>query len=217
MSRLFVRSSSELIYSSAVLTAVPFTFACWFNVNYTQNFLMTLAHYEGGSTGDFWVLSAESTPDIRASIYRSGVGSASAISTSGYSENVWHHACGVFAASNDRRVYVDGGSKGTNSTDRSPDSTVTATAIGGLRRSDNPVVYTDGSIAEAAIWNATLTDEEVAVLATGIRPIFVRPQSLVMYLPLIRDNDEDLIGGLSFNVVNTPTISAHAPIIYGGL
>ena len=55
--------------------------------------------------------------------------------------------------------------------------------------------YCDGSLAEAAIWNAALSDAEVAALATGVSPLLVRPGSLVFYAPLARDL-LDRVGGL---------------------
>ena len=36
-----------------------------------------------------------------------------------------------------------------------------------------------------ATWNVELTEAEMAVLAAGICPIYVRPESLVAYLPLL--------------------------------
>ena len=72
----------------------------------------------------------------------------------------------------------------------------------------------DGRIAEAAIWNVELTDAEVAILGKGFSPPFIRPESLVFYAPLIRDEDDDRVGGLSLTAYNTPTIASHPPIIY---
>jgi len=89
------------------------------------------------------------------------------------------------------------------------------TSIGTLYRSDNPGTYVDGSIAEAAMWNVALSDGEVAELATGIRPMRVRPQNIVSYWPCVRDQDYDIVGGYDMTPINSPTISAHPPIAYG--
>jgi hypothetical protein len=42
-------------------------------------------------------------------------------------------------------------------------------------------------LAEVGLWNVALTDGEVAALAKAMSPRMIRPQSLVLYLPLIRD------------------------------
>jgi hypothetical protein len=52
------------------------------------------------------------------------------------------------------------------------------------------------------------------MLAAGFSPLFVRPQSLVAYWPLIRDNDNDIVGGYDMTAYNTPTVAAHPPVIY---
>jgi hypothetical protein len=220
MSRYFDRASVELIYVESAVADVPCTFACWFNVTDITNAhgLISISQYSAVGGGDFMRLVARGNVagDPLSAHSFDGSDSKLADSSSGYSADVWNHGCAIFAADNDRRVYLNGGLKGTNADSQSVDN-IDRTAIGGQRRDDTPTDGTDGSIAEAAIWNVALSDEEVAVLATGIRPILVRPQSLVMYVPLIRDNDEDLIEGLSFSEQNTPTISTHAPVIYGGL
>jgi hypothetical protein len=74
----------------------------------------------------------------------------------------------------------------------------------------------DGKVAEVGIWQATLTDAEVAILGKGYSPLFVQPDKLLFYIPLIRDNDQDLIGGLSLSEVGSPTITDHPRIIYPG-
>jgi hypothetical protein len=71
-----------------------------------------------------------------------------------------------------------------------------------------------GSIAEAAIWNVALTDAKVAILAAGFSPLFVDPQSLVAYWPLVRDTDDDVVGGYDMTAYNTPTVASHPPKIF---
>ena len=68
--------------------------------------------------------------------------------------------------------------------------------------------YFDGSIAEAAIYNAALTAAEIASLAKGMTCDKIRPQNLVFYAPLIRDlNDQK--GGLVITNNNAATVAAH--------
>lgn len=69
-----------------------------------------------------------------------------------------------------------------------------------------------GLIAEAAIWNAALTDAEVAVLAAGYSPLLVRSQSLVFYIPLVREI-LDVVGGVTITNNNGSTVGDHCRII----
>jgi hypothetical protein len=143
---------------------------------------------------------------------RDASGTSSAVSTSGYSANTWHHACAVFGSGSDRRAFIDGGSKGTDSTSRAPTGLDRA-AIGALARS-LPTFHMSGHIAEAAIWNVALSDAEVALLARSYCPLFIRPEYLKAYWPLIREPDLDKVGRYNMTVYNSPGVMPHPPIIY---
>lgn len=73
--------------------------------------------------------------------------------------------------------------------------------------------YVDGAIAEVGIWNAILTSAEMLTLSKGYSPLFVRPQNLVHYFPLVRSNI-DVVGGLALTPINSPTVRAHPRVIY---
>ena len=72
--------------------------------------------------------------------------------------------------------------------------------------------YFNGQVAEVGIWNAALTQPEIASLAGGMTCDKVRPQSLVFYAPLVR-NLQDVKGGLTITNNNTATVAAH-PRVY---
>jgi hypothetical protein len=67
--------------------------------------------------------------------------------------------------------------------------------------------FLNGRLAEAAIWNTDLTDDEFAALADGYRPTLIRPNKLVFYAPLIREALE-YRGGLSLTV-SAPVVAVH--------
>jgi hypothetical protein len=64
---------------------------------------------------------------------------------------------------------------------------VNRTGIGYHITSGSRTVFTNGRIAEAAIWNEALNDDEIAALANGFRPSLIRPNKLVFYVPLVRE------------------------------
>ena len=71
----------------------------------------------------------------------------------------------------------------------------------------------DGRLASLAVWDASLTDEEMISMSKGFSPRRVRPQSLRMYIPLIRGVNE-----LRVNAVltgPTPTVFHPHPRQYG--
>jgi len=77
-------------------------------------------------------------------------------------------------------------------------------------------LYFSGRIAEPAVWDVSLSDDEIALLAKGFSPLFFRPQNLAAYWPLIALEDiNDRIGGFNMTAVNTPVTADHMPkIIY---
>lgn len=167
-----------------------------------------------GSVDGFYIQAVGNTAGdpIRASVAAAG-SFGEAATTTGYSANAWQHACGVFTSATSRAAFLNGGGKGTNAISRAP-SGLSRTMVGRYNAGASNV-YADAAIAEAAIWDTDLTDAEVAILATGVSPLFVRPQNLVFYAPLSGSNatETDIIGGASITWVNTPTKAEHPRII----
>jgi len=202
-------SSQYLIRSSAVVTAAPWTIAAWFNTDDGTSDQGIFAICDT-SAWQWSMLYARGTASRTVAVSNT----AGIFATTGtYSADAWHHACHVETSSTSRAVYLDGGGKGTNTSSTAPTGIDNATV--GCRALGNGVYnYFSGAIAEAAIWNAALTDAEVAILAQGYSPLFVRPESLVGYWPLIRDTDDDIVGGYSMTPTNAPTVAPHPRIIY---
>lgn len=148
-----------LRHSSFIGLTEPLTLAAWFrsdSITLTQGIL---------SVGDVvaeddWSLQAAGGvggDPIYAQSWDGAVNSE-AVSTTGYSANTWHHACGVFKASNDRAVFLDGGSKGTNGDNRVVDDVDIVTVAG---TTDLTYAPFSGRIADVRIYNRALSDAEV--------------------------------------------------------
>jgi len=216
MARLFNDASTEYLeVTSTPVTATPLTLACWFYSDTTAIIQTLIAVHNHGLPIQSFTLDIRGDiggDPIHAATTQSSADSHAATS-SGYSANTWHHAAAVFTSPTSRAAFIDGGSKGTNTTSRTP-SSIDHINIGALDYSIGQAGAMSGRIAEAAIWNVALTDAEVASLAAGFTPPFIRPQSLVAYWPLVRDEDQDNVGGYDLTPINTPSIAAHPPIIY---
>jgi hypothetical protein len=214
MSRSFDRPSEEYLEAEqSAFTGPPFTMACWFRPedNVNSMILMSLADQDTDVNIFNLLASGNISGDPVRVQTRDSTGSVFAQTTSGYSLYGWYHACGVFASISNRRVFVNGGSKGVNNNTKQPTG-IDRFAIGRVTDA-SPGGYFHGQIAEAAIWDTSLTDDEVAVLGAGYSPLFVRPQNLYWYWPLIRDNDYDVCSGKVLTPYNSPTVAAHCPVI----
>lgn len=215
MARAFDDALSQFLYvASTPIVAAPFTLAAWGKCDVDDGYRTVLSIGDKDVTSDAWALrfEGEGTGDPIAFLSWDEPAFGKALTSTGYSTNTWHHLCGVETAANSRAVYLDGAGKGTDSTASSPDNADRTTI--GIEAMINLAQPMSGDVAEVAVWDDALTDAEVAILAAGFSPLFVRPQNLVFYVPLVRDNDQDIVGGLSFTPDNSPTIAAHCPIIY---
>ena len=83
--------------------------------------------------------------------------------------------------------------------------------VGNLARSSHSQAW-NGHVAECAIWTAFLDADDFSALGRGVSPLLVRPQNLVFYAPLLRDEDNDLFGGGGLSVVIGATIENHPPV-----
>ena len=212
MARLFNDASSQyLTVASAPVPAVPLTLAAWFNSDDITIGQSILHIGVAGTSNNRFTLNAQGdTAGDPVRALTRNTSTVVAATTTGYSANTWHHACGVFSAVDARAAYIDGGSKGTDTNSQTPTG-IARTDVGTLSAVGS---YFSGLIAEAAIWNVALTDDEVAILAKGFSPLFVRPESLIFYVPLIQSADKDIVGGLSLTATNTPTVGAHPRVFY---
>jgi hypothetical protein len=183
--------------------------------DYSWQTLMGVGHSDAGiEYSQLEIRGDHAEPSVKCVrvIVRTAGSYACADSTTGYTTNTWHHACGVVVSSTERHAYIDGGSMGSDTANQSfPPVNRTGIAC---RVSGGIDVFFDGRIAEAAIWNVALLSAEIAALAKGMRPLLIRPQNLVAYWPLVRDDDLDRWGGYHLYDYNNPGIGGHSPVIY---
>jgi len=213
MSRFFDGVDDRLEKGVAPITAAPVTLACWFRAENLDGFKVLLSLANSGSTNNFLYLAAAGSfaGDPVVATTQAGGLFFNAETTIGFSALVWHHAAAVFASATDRRAFIDGGSKGTNSSSGAP-SGINRTSIGRVGDS-TPGNHFKGRIAEAAVWDAALTDVEVAALAAGVSPLRVRSGNLKGYWAVFGVSPETDFSGRGNNLTVTgTTIADHAPV-----
>lgn len=197
--------------ASAPITAAPLTMTCWFQTTDDNSNQGLLFLGDQGSDNDHWGLYATSAAHI--SFRATDTSSYSALTLNDLTADTWHFAAGVEISTSSRRAYLDTTYDAETTSCTPTPGNIDTFAIGAWRRSTDGL-FLSGRVAEVGLWDVALTEQELAVLAAGYSPLCVRPGNLVLYCPLTRDDDEDLVGGLSLGATNSPTIASHSPVIY---
>ena len=214
MAREFYSSNESLRRDEAVVSSPPFTFAGWVYLNSITAGVICGVYYSA-STGNWHSLRYASTPQTFRAESRS-VDTYYAQTTTTYGTGSWIHVAGVWASNSNRKIYSEGNLEDTNTTSCTP-SNLNRTSLG-IHGDSSPSMDLDGRLAEVAIWDAALNDDEIAILAKGYSPLFIRPQNLKAYWPLIRKgasvDNPDFVGGFNLSDVNTPEDAEHCRIIH---
>jgi hypothetical protein len=201
-------SAQYLSVPSAVVVSNPVTLACWFNRSATGGGMGLVAISNNTST-NFQQLSLAASDAILA-VSNAGAPIAAALPYA--ATNQWDHGCAVFASDSSRQVFLNatGSAVQTNTVSVTGEN---VTSIGS-RPAGAGIFgqFFNGLIADVGIWNAALTQPEIASLAKGMACDKVRPQNLVFYAPLARDLI-DVRGGRTITNNNTATVANH-PRIY---
>ncbi len=124
----------------------------------------------------------------------------------------WQHVS-VAISSSQARLYLDG----VSFTNNVSHSTVNVNEAGDLARDSLVDAFHttfNGSIAEAAIWSAALSDAECQALAKRLSPLALKQHlhNLVLYKDLVRDLNRGV--GPALTAVNSPAVVQHPPLIY---
>jgi len=218
MARLFDDASSEYLQHSAGVLSLSggFSMGAWFNSD-DEAVAGAICSHGKLTNIDYIKLVLTSGPSGIVRFNSIGDGSASYCDTStSYSQDTWHHALGVYIGETSKAVYLDGGGKGTNtSTDQGSFSPPHSYTFIGSRAEVSTGQYFSGHLAEVAMWNTALTDDDAVMLAAGISPLLVKPQYLAAYWPVIgRTSPEiDVVGGYNMTLNGTPTAAPHPDII----
>lgn len=165
------------------ITDWPMSIACSFQTDQEANqALVIIGSTAGPAYYGLWIRDPADT-DVIA--YVMNVTSGYAKTSRSYGTNVWHHACAVFASDTDRRVFLDGGHKGTDSSAVSYPSGSTITTIGAREYYNlGKTLYLSGKLGYAFIWNRALSDAEIAAWHRQTADLFDSgPSPAVLYVP----------------------------------
>ena len=215
----FNGSTEYAMSSTAEVTATPLTLACW--VKPTSVAATAVIFLSGNLNAHYFKIHAFAgslggvTNPVLAQ-QGGGAGSNFAQTSTGWTAGTWHSMVAVFASSTSRAAYIDGGSKGTNTTSETP-ANISATLIAAGRDNLNNITQHSAiTVAECGIWNVALTDDDAYSLGKGFAPPCIRRSALVAYYPMVRDATslKDFFSATANHLTLTGgTVSDHPPII----
>jgi concanavalin A-like lectin/glucanase superfamily protein len=213
MARRFVFNTGQYLDRAGVpVSAPPLTLSIWVNMASYAQFAGSLSNTSGNNW--FNIGSYGGSPGSTVGYQYDGTNIGTAI-TSAIPTGVWAHLCAVFTNNGSRSVFLNGAAKVTDTTTVSAitvNRTMVATAyVGGSVFAPN----FGGDIAEFAVYNAALTDAEVALLAAGNPASAVRAANLAAYYPLLGTTspEPDVQGGTGLTLVGSPAAAPHPPIL----
>ncbi len=215
--RTFHYGASQFYESqTAPVTTYPFTVSCWFrSTSAATNQAVVCLSYTGDSRR-FQIVVRD--PITLAVVTNTGTVGVNVTSSVPFIVGEWTSAIAVCASSTSQIIYVNGSGAGTNTTSM-PLSGLNRFQIG-TRVAGTYGAYFDGDIADVAVFNVALTDEEIAMLSGGgvfakrIDPRKIRAgntNGLKSYIPLWGIdpvNEHDLLRG-NINASNAPAASEH--------
>lgn len=207
-----VANTQYLENANAVLTSPPISMSCLFNTpgGITQN-PISISDISGTHRYQLLFMNG----DVIRAQATSGVFRRSE-TTATLTANTWEQAGAVFASTTSRTAYLEGVAA-TENTQASNPTGLDTTSLGRVGIAI-PTNYYDGLLAEVGIWNVALTDAEMATLAKGFSPLFIRPGNLVAYWPLIGRNspETDSVGGFNLTLsggTGVPVVAVHPRVI----
>lgn len=213
MSRKIDTDPSYLTRTVPIVTAYPFTINCWFlpsTADLTHR-LVGLADTSGG-TENQWALQS-TTSDFLLFNCKGGPLNNNSITTNSMTLNEWNMATAVAASSTSRRVILnaDFANEGINTTDATP-AGLDNTVIGAFVRESVFASGTDFLIANVAVWNVALVDDEISALDRGAFPHEIRRGSLIAHWRLLGNTSPEpdaIVPNQSMTLVSAPVKGNH--------
>lgn len=219
MARTFNGSTQYLSATSSLLANEPIDFVVHANADVlTATMTAVGLGNTGAATGAYQMAVLGATVGDPANASKqsdAGTASAALSSPGGLVVSTWAVLGAKYVSDTSRDVFLDGGNKAssaTNVTDPTPESI----SIGAVVRS-SVSNYFDGSIAEAYVLDANMTDAQHAIVGTGISPIWIMPLSNIRaWYPLLGDNNNRVGNGYpDLTATGSPATSDHpANIVY---
>jgi len=197
-----------------IAPAAPFTVAGFFKPSDNTALGAIWGQSAGDDTYDYFRMGyrGDEAGDPVGCYVRRGVGAVGdAVSTTGTTQDQWHHAAFVEAGAQDHRIYLDGGSKAVDTVNNVVPDSVLKIGIGALPYNGTYANLFPGKIWHMAMWDIALTDAEILQLNNGADPRTIQSGNLVAYWKLESDGEDYSTNDYELTLVDSPTFDSDEP------
>jgi hypothetical protein len=198
MSRAFASSSDYLSRTAAIATAAPLSIGVIFKPTIVSGTQSLVSLGVSGTNNNRFSIAISTGGSIRAET-RDASGTVTAFSGSAISAGSRQSGVAVFAASNSRLAYANGGNVGTDTTNKTP-SGIGYTIV--AKQPDSVNAF-GGEIGLIAIWGAALTTDDALAFHSGVSPRRIQPGALLSCYPWLGSSEYDPIGQTTLTVNGT--------------
>jgi len=208
MSRLFNGSSEYLTFATSPIGSGACTLVAWVYPTTlgASHDVLVLAD-SVASVVNGYRLNITSTATRAIAV---GNSSTSIATTTAPLANRWQLVGAVFAGTTSRTAYLNGVPGAANPATLTYTVPFSNTSIS--RLTAGIPNHVTGAIGHAAAWNVLLTNIEMAMLAAGVLPTQIRPESLVLYYPLSAESQfRDRIIGTQLTAIGSPKEYGETP------
>lgn len=218
MSRGSFSTTIRLETTEQPVLTYPFTVSIHFQASSIGSFPVLWALSNTGVTTDYVGIYIDNpSSKVGISIGTVAASSSGPLSTTAVALNTDAVATAVFASPTDRRVFLNGAGKNTDTTSIQMPAGLNLHQVGALRKTSVASALL-GRVAHLGIWNEALSDAEVAQLGLKVDPRKVRPDRLIRYHLLDRrqtsaPEPDALGGGKSFLPVGVVPVLPQPPVV----
>lgn len=196
---------TDYIQGTTTLFTYPFTINFWFypTISGLGTMQMVVLH----NTVDNQRHAVQINTTTSRLIYNAFT-TTNALATAGanYTLNAWNMATAVGTSSTSRTIYINGGNSVTNTTARA--ITTPTRWLLASNYSTSVIPTYEGRVAELGIWNIALSTDDITSLYTGQKPTMIRPDSLKVYVPLVRDilDNKEATSSITSTITDTTVV-----------
>lgn len=208
----FNGSTQYFSVGSTLLTDEPITLLAHGNSDSATVAQAALSLGNNGANGYYflqWQGNVASDP-IRGS-KANDAGSTANVDSIGYTADAWHIGAVSFVTNTSRKSFINGGTKGSNTTSIT-DPTPDFITVGALR-TGAVANYFDGELAQSCFLNVDMTDAQHGYVGKGIAPHWYIPiKNIRGYFPLISGGMNRMASGYpDLTATNSPTRTPNPP------